>query len=141
MSTTKHAVPQKKDAIYWVVTVGTILFYFIAYGLLVFIGYKNSSPSANDSNADVFQIIWDSLGNAGTLIPLSVAIISALLLRWKNKQLSTGNIAFISTAGFLIYCFYSLLLVVFQIIYIVQLLYCLLKLIALQTLHFQNVIY
>lgn len=85
------------------------MFYFIAYGLLVFIGYKNSSPSANDSNADVFQIIWDSLGNAGTLIPLSVAIISALLLRWKNKQLSTGNIAFISTAGFLIYCFYSIL--------------------------------
>lgn len=108
MSTTKHAVPQKKDVMYWIVTLGTILFYIIAYGLLIIIGYKNASPLTDDSNVDIFQIIWDSLGNAGTLIPLCVAIISAVLLRWKNRRLSTGNIVFISTAGFLLYCFYCI---------------------------------
>lgn len=107
MSTKKHAVRQKKDVKYWIVIIGTILFYIISYALIIFIGYKNASPLPNDSNIDVFQIIWNSLGNVGTLVPLIVTIISAILLR-KNKRLTVGNIVLISVSGFILYCFYDI---------------------------------
>lgn len=108
MTTTKQAIPQKKDEMYWIATIGTILLYITSYVLIIVIGIKNATPVTGNGEIDVFQIIWDSLANAGTLIPLCVSIISAVLLRWKNKRLSTLSIVVISGLGFFLYCFYCI---------------------------------
>lgn len=102
-------VQQKQSSIqHWIVSVAVIVFYVICYAMIIITGIRNSAPVTDNENIDILQIIWDSLGNVGTLIPLLVAIVSALFLKWKHKRLSNKNIILISSIGFVLYCFYTI---------------------------------
>ena len=108
MSATKQEVRKKTEVRYWIITIGTILFYAVCCALIIIFGFKNYSPVTSEEETDILQIIWDSLGNAGTLIPLVVDFISAMLLKRCKKQLSYFSIITISATGFFLYCFYSI---------------------------------
>lgn len=108
MNTTKSADRVKSSIMYWITVISILLFYITCSVLILIIGLKNHSLATGSENLDVLQIIWDSLGNAGTLIPLVVAIISAWVLKKKHKKISWSCICFISVAGFILYCFYNI---------------------------------
>ena len=109
MNATKQAERKTVNVRRWNPNIAIVVFYIICYVLIVFIGIKNSSPIVDSEKKDVLRIIWESLGNAGTLIPLLVTPVSALILKWQHKRLSNLCIFIISTVGFFLYCFYNIL--------------------------------